>query len=46
MSTNISSIACRIDLSYLARIRKEMPLWDQRRPEVYEQAGKGHLNGA
>jgi hypothetical protein len=24
-----------IDLSYLENIRKEMPLWDQRRPEVY-----------
>lgn len=24
-----------IDLEYMAKIRKEMPLWDQRRPEVY-----------
>ena len=26
-----------IDLDYLHKIRKEMPLWDQRRPEVYKQ---------
>ncbi|KAK9894087.1 putative NIT2-nitrilase [Cystobasidium minutum MCA 4210] len=35
-----------IDLSYLQRIRKEMPLWDQRRPEVYKQVHQSQANGA
>lgn len=34
-----------IDLSYQARIRQEMPLWDQRRSDVYKDAHPGYANG-